>query len=79
MYAAVAFILLRRRHLWLRLLDANELFWQRLGFSKRIANFGRGLSESRSFAIATACLAVAFLLLAIASALAYLYFSHRVT
>lgn len=78
-YALVAFIALRRRYLWLRFLDACERFGMRLGFSKRVASFGRGFSESRFFAASMAFFVVAFLLLAIANAIAYFYFRHRLS
>jgi hypothetical protein len=76
-YTPIAFIVTRRRHLWLRFLDAGESFAMRLGFSKRVASFGRGFSESRSFAISMVVFACIFLLLAIANAIAYFHFRHR--
>lgn len=76
-YAGLAFITLRRRDLWMRFLDAGELFCMRLGFSKRVAGFGRGFSEIRFVAISLAFFAVGFLLLAIGNAAAYFYFRHR--
>ena len=41
-YAAIAYVMIWRRNLFLRLLDAEESFWMRLGLSKRFASFGRG-------------------------------------
>jgi hypothetical protein len=76
-YAVLAFIVLRRRPLWLRFLDASELFFMRLGFSKRVASFGRGFSEGRFFAISMAVFTVALLLLAVANASLYYYFRNR--
>ena len=78
-YAPIAFIAMRRPHLWLRFLDATELFLMRLGFSKRIASFGRGFSESRNFAISMVVLLCIFLLLVLANVIAYFYFLHRLT
>jgi hypothetical protein len=78
-YAPLTFIITRRTHLWIRFLDAGQSFMMRLGFSKRIASFGRGFSESRSFAVSMVVFTFAFLLLAIFHAVAYLYFSHRTT
>jgi hypothetical protein len=78
-YALIAFIVTRRRHLWLRLLDAGEAFTMRLGFSKRVASFGRGFSESRGCAVSMVVFACIFLLMTIFFAVAYLYFRHRVT
>jgi hypothetical protein len=76
-YALVAFIITRRRHLLLRFLDAERTFIMRLGFSKRVASFGRGFSESRGFAVSMVVFACIFLLLAMANAVAYIYFRHR--
>src|SRR5262249_3154785 len=78
-YTPIAFIVTRRRYLWLRFLDACESFAMRLGFSKRVASFGRGFSESRSFAVSMVIFACIFLLLAIANAILYFYFRHRLT
>lgn len=78
-YTPIAFIVTRRRHLWLRFLDAGESFAMRLGFSKRVASFGRGFSESRGFAVSMIVFAGIFLLLAIANAIAYFYFRQRLT
>ncbi len=75
--AVFAYILVRRRHLWLRLLDAEESFWLRRGFSKRFAIFGRGFAESRFYTISFVCFTVVFLLLAVVCAVLYLYFRHR--
>ena len=75
--AVFAYILVRRRHLWLRLLDAEESFWLRLGFSKALGSFGRRFSESRFYTISFVCFTVVFLLLAVVCAVSYLYFRHR--
>src|SRR6516165_4699866 len=76
-YGAIAFVVLRRRHLFVRFLDACERFTMRLGFSKRVASFGRGFSESRFFAISMAFFSAAFLLLATGFAYLYIHFQHR--
>ena len=76
-YTVIAFVSARRRDAWLRLLDASEAFAMRFGFSKRVASFGRGFSESREFAISMIAIACIFLLLAIANIAAYFHFRHR--
>ena len=78
-YTAIAFIVTRRRHLWLRFLDASESFIMRLGFSKRVASFGRGFSEGRGFAVSMVVFACIFFLLALLNVLAYFYFRQRLT
>ena len=76
-YAAIAYIVIWRRDLFLRLLNAEESFWLRLGFSKRFASFGRGFSESRFFSISMAVFSITFLLLAAICACLYFYYGHR--
>ena len=76
-YAAIAYVMIWRRNLFLRLLDAEESFWMRLGLSKRFASFGRGFSESRLLSVSMAFFATVFLMLAIVCAYAYFYFGHR--
>lgn len=79
LYAPLTYIVTRRRHLWLRFLDAGEWFLMRLGFSKRVASFGRSFSESRGFALCMVVFTCAFLLLSIFNAVAYFYFRNQVT
>ncbi len=79
LYAPLTFIITRRTHLWIRFLNAGEAFMMRLGFSKRVASFGRGFSESRRFAVSMVVFTFAFLLLAIFHAVSYFYFRNRAT
>src|SRR5271169_467703 len=75
--AVVAYILVRRRYLWLRLLDAEESFWLRLGFSERFASFGKGFSKSRFCTISFVFFTALYVLLAVVCACFYLYLSYR--
>jgi hypothetical protein len=79
--AVVAYVLVRRRHLWVRLLDAEESFWLRLGFSKHFAGFGRGFAESRFYTISFVFFTALFLLLAAVCGGFYFHFKqhHRQT
>gem|GEM_PF-2249750 len=67
-----AYVLIFRRHLWLRLLDAEESFWARFGVKK--GGFGRGFGESRFFTISFAVFSILFLIGAVLSAVMYLRF-----
>jgi len=61
--AVVTFILFRRKHWWVRCLDAEETFWERFGFPK--SKGMRAFFVSRSFAISFGiCTAVIFVILA---------------
>jgi hypothetical protein len=73
--AAFTYVLISRRDLWLRLLDAEESFWLRFGFPK--GGFSRRFGESRFFAMSFLVFTVLLLLLAVASAGLYFYFRHR--
>jgi hypothetical protein len=50
---ALTFVLIRRRHLWLRFLDAEEAFWLRFGIPKSKGGL-RALAESRFFTLSFA-------------------------
>jgi L-asparagine transporter-like permease len=73
---AFVYILVWRRQLWLRLLDAEESLWLRFGISK--GGFSRRFGESRFFTISFVVFAVIFLLLAGACVGVYFYLRHRV-
>ena len=73
--AAFTYVLIWRRHLWLRLLDAEESFWKRVGLPKM--SFDRGFGESRFFTISFVFFTVVLLLLAVACAGLYFYFRHQ--
>ena len=76
--AVAAYILIRRRKdLVLRLLDAEESFWLRLGFSKRFAPFGRGFAQSRFYTISFVVFTLVYLFLAVVCACFYFYLRHR--
>jgi hypothetical protein len=75
--AVAAYILIRRKDFVLRLLDAEESFWLRLGFSKRFARFGRGFAESRFYTISFVVFTLVYLLLAVVCACFYFYLRHR--
>ena len=73
----LAFIVLCRRNLWLRILDSFEAFLLRIGLTGGFARFGRGFSESRAFAVGMFILGGVFVLLAVVNAAMYFYFSDR--
>jgi len=73
--AAVSYILIWRRSLWLRYLDAEEGFWLRFGFPK--GGISRRFCEGRLISIAFVILTGAFLVLAAVGAHGYFHFSHR--
>jgi Na+-driven multidrug efflux pump len=73
--AALSYILIWRKHRWLRFLDAEESFWFRFGLPK--GGFGRRFGESRFFAISFVVFSLVWLLLAVVSAVLYFYFLHR--
>jgi len=73
-YGIVFFILVRRRHLWLRFMDAEESFWSRFGFRK--GGFTRRFGESRFFTVSMAFFSVVLLFLAVISAVSYFHFQH---
>ena len=73
--AAVSYILIWRRSLWLRYLDAEEAFWFRFGFPK--GGFTRRFCESRILAVSFVILTGTFLVLATISAFWYFHFAHR--
>ena len=77
LYAVIAFVMIRRKGFYRRILDGGESFLMRLGFSKRVAGFGRGFSESRFCSVGMVVFAVLFLLLAAVHATGFLYFRHR--
>lgn len=71
----LSYVNIWQRRLWLRLLDVEESFWQRMGLPK--GGMGRRFSESHFITISFIALVIAFLLLAIFNAWAYFYFLHR--
>ena len=75
---SIAFLATRRRQLWLRVLDAGDSFLMHLGFSKRVATFGRGFSESRGYAVSMVVFAGLSLLFAILNGIGYFYVCHLV-
>ena len=56
--AIVTFILLKRRHWWLQMIEAEESFWERLGIPRSKGGF-RTFAESRFFTIGFAIMTVA--------------------
>lgn len=73
--AAFTYVLIWRRQIWLRLLDAEESFWKRVGLPKM--SFDRGFGESRLFAISFVFFTVVFFLLAVACAVLYFHFRAK--
>ena len=76
--AAISYILIWRRALWLRYLDAEEAFWLRFGFPK--GGFTRRFCEGRLITISFVIFTGIFLALAVVSAvsaLGYIHFLHR--
>ena|ERR1039458_3955407 len=72
--AVFTYVLIWRRHLWLRFLDAEESFWLRFGLPK--GGFSRRFGESRFFIISFVFFTVVQLLLAMISAVLYFHFQH---
>jgi hypothetical protein len=73
--AAFVYVLMWRRHLWLRLLDAEESFWLRFGLAK--GGVGRRFGESRFFTISFVIFTVVLLFLAVMCAVLYFHYRHR--
>jgi hypothetical protein len=76
LFGALAFILIRRRDLWLRYMDAEEAFWQRFGLPK--GGWTRRFAESRFLAMSFVFFAVLQLLLAAACIAFYFHYRRRV-
>ena len=74
-FVGVAAVLLWRRDLWLRLLDAEESFWLRFGFPK--GGLGRRFSESRFVTFLMVFLALVFLLMTLANGYLYLQVKYH--
>ena len=74
--AALSYVLIWRRDLWLRFLDCEESFWFRL-FKFRKGGPTRRFAESRFFAISIAVLSVVFVIEAVFCAWAYFHFLHK--
>ena len=73
-FAAVSYVQIWRRHLWLRILDAEESFEMRLGLPK--CGFGRRFGESRFLPISSVIFVVVFLVLAALNAYEYFHYLH---
>jgi hypothetical protein len=75
MCAVFAYVLLRRRDLWFRFLDAEESFWFRFGLRK--GGFTRRFSESRVYTMTIVFCAVILLLADVTIAALYFYIRYR--
>jgi hypothetical protein len=73
--AAFCWVLIRRRHWWLRVLDAEESFWLRFGIPK--GGSFRKFGESRFFTISFIVYAAIFLLMALTALGLYFHFRQR--
>ena len=74
LWGAIFYIIICRRHLWIRFLDAEESFWSRFGLPK--GDFTRRWSESRRGTVTAAVLSLSSLLLAGVCAYQYFHFLH---
>ena len=72
--AAFTYVLIWRRHLWLRFMDAEESFWFRFGLPK--GGFSRRFGESRFFTISFVFFTLIQLALAVVCAVLYFHFQH---
>jgi hypothetical protein len=75
-FASLSFIAIKRKHVWMRFLDADAAMWQRLGWSK-LGFFDRNFGQSRFFTFSLVFFTIAFLLLAVAATVLYLHLSHQ--
>jgi hypothetical protein len=55
--AVVTFILFKRKHWWIKMIDAEEAFWERFGIPRNKGGL-RAFAESRTFAISFAIITV---------------------
>jgi hypothetical protein len=76
-YAVLSYIVIWRRPLFLRFLDAEVAFWKRVGLPK--LSFDRRFGASRFFTISMVFFAVTLLLLAVACAILYFHFKAKMT
>jgi hypothetical protein len=72
---AFSYVLIRRRDLWVRMLDFEETFWARFGLPK--GGVSRKLGESRFFTVIFVVFSVVFLLLALTCIGVYFHFRPR--
>jgi len=73
-YGLISFIVIRRRPLWIRFLDAEAAFWKRVGLPK--LSFDRRFGESRFFAGSLIFFTISFLVLAVACTVLYNHLAH---
>ena len=73
-FAALSYIQIWRRQIWLRLLDVEESFERRLGLPK--GGFGRCFGESRFLTVSSVVFVVVFLVLAMLNAYEYFHYLH---
>jgi hypothetical protein len=74
-FAAFTYVLIWRRHLWLRFLDGEQSFWKRVGLPWM--SFDRRFGESRFYTISFVFFTLVMLLLAVMCAILYFHFKHR--
>jgi hypothetical protein len=74
--AIVTFILLKRRHWWLQMIDAEESFWERLGIPRSKGGF-RAFAESRFFAISIAIMTVVLFIMVAAVLVLHFVAMHQ--
>jgi hypothetical protein len=70
-YIILPFIVIRRRHWWLRYTAAKEAFYLKIGISKKFASWSRRFSESRRYIWFGWFFIIAFLMLAFLSGLLF--------
>ena len=73
--AVLTFVLMRRRHLWLRVLDAEEAFWLRFGLPKSKGGL-RAFAESRFFTLSFAFFTIVLFAIAVLNVCAYFNFKR---
>lgn len=71
----VSYILIWRRAVWLRYLDAEEAFWLRFGFRK--GGITRRFCEGRLITVSFVIFTGIFLVLVAVSGWGYFHFLHR--
>jgi hypothetical protein len=73
--AVFNYVLIWRRQIWMRILDAEASFWKRVGLPKM--SLDRGFGESRFFAISSVFFTVIFFISAVASAVLYFHLKAK--
>jgi hypothetical protein len=75
-YAVLSYLVIWRRPLWLRFIDAEVAFWKRVRLPW--LSFDRRFGASRFFTISMVFFAVTLLLLAVVCAILYFHFRAKI-